>query len=44
MILHNISVIINWIIMLFQLEFVSWINYSCNVHLTQKIKGLLECL
>jgi len=34
---NKISVFFNWIVMLFQLTFVSWINCSCNVHLTKKL-------
>jgi len=36
---NKISVFFNWIVMLFQLTFVSWINCSCNVHLTKKLKS-----
>jgi len=44
MILHKISVFFYWIwiVMVFQQKFVSWINYSCNVHLTKKLKVYLN--
>ena len=42
MILHKISRFFIWIVMLFQYKFVSCISYSCNVHLTKKLKVYLN--
>ena len=32
----------NWIVMLFHWKLVSWINYSCNAHLTKKLRVYLN--
>ena len=41
MILYKIY-FFNWIVVLFQQKLVSWINYSCNVHLTKKLRVYLN--